>query len=187
MYITNQKPNIGQQHGIIGVFPCLETAGQALDQLVFSGFPLAQLFLIGNRHLPIDQFPGMPQVRDVLHQVPLCDLIKNRGRFGQLMKGWIAGSIAGGLLSLGLALLPGVGVAVLGAELSTLLLSGMVFAAAGGLLGAFVSLGITENQAKQYTTQISRGNYLLIVVGTRTDIFRAEHILHAKGIHQQSH
>jgi hypothetical protein len=76
---------------------------------------------------------------------------------------------------------------VVGVELAAILLSGGAFAAAGGLVGALVSLGITENEAKQYALQISKGNYLLIVAGTRADIFRAEHILHTRGIHHQSH
>lgn len=187
MCFLNQKTSVGRQRGIIGVFPCLEAAGQALDQLVFSGFPLAQVFLVGNHDLNAEQSLGVSQARELLHQVPLHDITRNRGGFRQaLLKGSLAGSLGGVLLGLGLALLSGAGAAVVGVELAAVLLSGCAFAATGGLVGALVSLGITENEAKQYAIQISKGNYLLIVAGTRADIFRAEHILHARGIHQQS-
>jgi len=53
-----------QQRQVIGTFSSREAAGQALDYLVFSGFPLAQVFLLGqgcqerenSLNLPSDSF-----------------------------------------------------------------------------------------------------------------------------------
>jgi len=53
-----------QQRQVLGTFSSREEAGEALDCLVFSGFPLAQVFLLGqgsqkwqnSLNLPSDSF-----------------------------------------------------------------------------------------------------------------------------------
>jgi hypothetical protein len=174
----------GQQKGVIGVFPCREAAGQALDQLVLSGFPLAQLFLVGENSTYGRRVPEIAQIRELLHQAPVDDITGTKDDFFQTIKGGIAGGVAGLLLSLGLAVLPGVGPMIFGFTIASVLLSSAAFSMVGGLLGALISLGAVRKKAKDYATQISRGNYLLIVIGTRADILRAEHILHKQGIRQ---
>lgn len=41
------KEILDQHRQVVGVFSERETAGQALDRLVLSGFPIAQAFLVG--------------------------------------------------------------------------------------------------------------------------------------------
>jgi ribose/xylose/arabinose/galactoside ABC-type transport system permease subunit len=66
---------------------------------------------------------------------------------------------------------------MLSSAIAFTLLSGGVYTAAGGLIGAFIGLGLTEEQAKAYSQQVARGSILLIVEGTPQEIVRARHLL----------
>ncbi len=179
MYDIDRKTLLNQQRGVIGVFSCRESAGQALDRLVFAGFPLSQLFLIGESSFFGSTSPRASQVKELLHQVPVSDITGTPGGLVRaLISGGGLGSFGGLLLGLGLTMVPGVGLLLGGSAIASTLVSLSVGAALGGLIGALVNLGSVENQARECATQISRGNYLLIVAGTKADIFRAERILY---------
>ncbi len=188
MYDIDRKTLLHQQRGVIGVFSCREAAGQALDQLVFAGFPLSQLFLIGESSFFGSTSPSFgstspraSQVKELLHQVPVSDITGTPGGLVRaLISGGGVGSFGGLLLGLGLTMVPGVGLLLGGSAIASTLVSLSVGAALGGLIGTLVNLGSVENQARECATQISRGNYLLIVAGTKADIFRAEHTLHTR-------
>lgn len=158
-----------QHRAVIGIFSSREAAGPALDQLIFSGFPIAQVFLIG---------------RDSQHPNS-SDLAPNSfgtitGTTTGLKKGMILGNLAGGttgiLLGAGLIALPGVGPLVLSSAIVFVLLCGGICTAAGGLTGSLIGLGLTSNQAREYSQQVSKGSFLLIVEGTGHDIDRAQQI-----------
>ena len=55
-------------------------------------------------------------------------------------------------------------------------------AAAGGLAGALVGLGIPEKNAKVYNDRINRGDYLVIVDGTDAEVHRAEEIFRRRHV-----
>ncbi|TVQ50962.1 MAG: hypothetical protein EA366_16130 [Spirulina sp. DLM2.Bin59] len=61
---------------------------------------------------------------------------------------------------------------------------GAIGAATGGLVGGLVGLGIPEDRAKVYNEHLSRGEYLVIVDGTKSDIARAVTILKKRDIHE---
>lgn len=175
----------------IAVLPSLEAIGQAIDQLVLSGFPLAQIFLIGK-----DTRPFAWVRKDVLDTVPIKELLHQAtidtvtGSSTTLKRGTLAGNFTGGvaglLLCLGLLVVPGVGEAVLGSAIIYLFSTIGMGTLAGGAIGAWVGRGITAQQTKNYAAQVDQGNYLLIISGTETEIFRAEHILYVRGIQSQS-
>ena len=154
---------------MIGTFPSREAAGQALDQLILSGFPVAQVFLIGHdlKH---------PNSSD-----PSNSFGTVIGTATGLKKGMILGNLVGGttglLLGAGLIALPGVGQLMLSSAIAFVLLSGGICTAAGGLTGALIGLGLTSEQAREYSQQVSRGSFLLVVEGTGQDIDRARHLL----------
>lgn len=155
---------------VIGTFPSREAAGQALDQLILSGFPVAQVFLLGNdlKHPNSSDFPS-----DTFGTVT--------GTATGFKKGMVLGNLIGGtsglLLGAGLVALPGVGQLMLSSAIAFVLLSGGICTAAGGLTGALIGLGLTSQQAKAYSQQVSRGSLLLVVEGTARDIDRARYLL----------
>ncbi len=160
-----------QQREVLGTFPNREAAGEALDYLVFSGFPLAQVFLLGQScdkeqnylNLPSESFGAIA------------------GTVTGLKKGMFLGNLLGGttglMLGMGLLALPGVGQLMLSGAIGFTLLSGCICTAAGGLAGALIGLGLTSEQVKTYQRQISQGSILLIVEGSGHEVDRAKYLL----------
>jgi len=155
---------------VIGTFPSRESAGLALDQLIFSGFPVAQVFLLGH-----DLKPQNPS------DLPSSSFGTVTGTATGLKKGMILGNLLGGttglLLGVGLLALPGVGQLMLSSAIAFVFLSGGICTAAGGLTGALIGLGLTSEQAKKYSQQVSQGSFLLVVEGTEQNIDRARNLL----------
>lgn len=155
---------------VIAEFSSREAAGQALDHLIFSGFPLAQVFLL-DRRLDLPTSPELPSG----HFQAIT------GTATGLKKGMVLGNLIGGtsglLLGAGLIALPGVGQLVLSSAIAFVLLSGGVCTAAGGLTGALIGLGVTSEQAKAQSQQVSQGSLLLVVEGTTRQIEQARNLL----------
>ncbi|NJK68801.1 MAG: hypothetical protein HC789_12460 [Microcoleus sp. CSU_2_2] len=160
-----------QQRQILGTFPSREAAGEALDYLVFSGFPLARVFLLGH---------GCEEQENALN-LPSESLGAIAGTTTGLKKGMFLGNLLGGatglILGAGLLALPGVGQVMLSGAIGFTLLSGGICTTAGGLIGALIGLGLTSEQAKAYQQQIARGSVLLIVEGTGEEVDRAKYLL----------
>ncbi|WP_293125466.1 hypothetical protein [Microcoleus sp. bin38.metabat.b11b12b14.051] len=159
-----------QQRQILGTFPSREAAGKALDYLVFSGFPLARVFLLGE---------GCEKRENSLN-LPPESLGAIAGTATGLKKGMLLGNLFGGatglILGAGLLALPGVGQVMLSGAIGFTLLSGGICTAAGGLAGALIGLGLTSEQAKAYQQQISQGSVLLIVEGSGQEVDRAKYL-----------
>ena len=155
---------------VIGTFPSRAAAGKALDRLIFSGFPIAQVFLLGHDRAQPNSSDLAPNYFGTV-----------TGTATGLKKGMLLGNLAGGttglLLGLGLIALPGVGQLVLSSAIAFVLLSGGICTAAGGLTGALIGLGLTSEQAKKYSQQVSKGSFLVVVEGTDRDIDRARFLL----------
>jgi len=152
---------------VIGIFPSRETAGQAIDHLIFTGFPVAQVFLMG-------------------HDLNSSTLISNSfsaitGTATGLKRGMFLGNLIGGttglLLGIGLIALPGVGQLMLSSAIAFVVLSGGVCTVAGGLAGALIGLGLTSEQAKEYSKKVARGSFLLVIEGTGQNIERARYLV----------
>ncbi len=181
---------INQYSRAIAILPSLEAIGQAVDQLVFSGFPLAQIFLVGkDPQVTIREDAnriGKVSVKELLHEANLDTITGSTTTLKRgVMVGNLTGGITGLLVGIGLLTVPGVGEIVLASAFLYLLSTVGIGTLTGGALGALVGQGITERLAKSYTDQVAQGNYLLIVSGSESDIFRAEQILYIQGI--QSH
>jgi hypothetical protein len=161
---------LAHHRSAIATFSTREAAWQALDRLVLSGFPLAQVFLLDRGSKSSDSSAFTP--------VPFSTIT---GTATGLKKGMVLGNLVGGtsglLLGAGLLALPGVGQIVLSSAIAFMLLSGGVCTAAGGLMGASIGLGLTSAQAKAHSQQVAEGNLLLIIEGTSGDIERARHLL----------
>ncbi len=176
---------LNQTSRVVGTFPTIETAGKGLDQLVLAGFPLANVFLVGKNLADCHQ-----NGKNIQGGVQLVDYAQAGAIAGTalgLTKGLVAGNLAGGitgiLLGLGMMTLPGAGQIAFTSAVVFTLISGGVCTAAGGVIGALIGLGLTENQAREFSNQVKQGNYLLVVTGTVQEIESAERILSAQRIH----
>jgi len=79
--------------------------------------------------------------------------------------GVAAGAGAGALWALGIAahLLPGIGPVVAGGILVSLLSSAAGTAAVGGLVGALIGLGVPEDEARYYESEVTAGRTIVSV------------------------
>lgn len=155
-----------QQRRVIATFSNLEAAGEALDRLILSGFPIAQTFLVGQNSNRSENPASLP--------FPASDFGTITGTATGLKKGLILGNLLGGasglLLGTGLLALPGVGQVALSTAIVFTLLSGGICTATGGLIGGLISLGLSAEEAKKYSRLVANGNVLLLIEGTVQDI-----------------
>lgn len=179
---------VSNQHSrVIGIFPNGEVAGQAFDQLVFSGFPLEKVFLVGKDLVLNEQSADAEMLCELVKGMHASAIAPSEAPQGiaktvsGLTKGLIVGNLSGGLIGLllgvGVLVLPGLGEVALGSAIAFTLLGGSIGTALGGAIGVLMDLGMTEKQARSYSERILRGDYLLIVNGTDDDIQRAELLL----------
>jgi hypothetical protein len=97
--------------------------------------------------------------------------------------GGVLGAVAASLVALGIVAIPGLGLVAAGPILAALAGLG-AGAAAGGLTGALIGLGMPEHEAKFYNEEIQQGG---ILVGVYTHSDRADQarkILDAAGAEQ---
>ncbi len=156
---------LNQKRDVIGIYPSGDTAAKAFDHLILSGFSLNKVFLVGQN--------GTQRLQSQRGEIT--------GTATGLKKGLFLGNILGGttglLLGLGILALPGVGQVALVNAIAFTLLSGGVCTAAGGIIGVLIGLGLTSTQATQYAQRVSLGQFLLILEGTKEEIFRAQQLL----------
>ena len=177
--IKSRVKRMAVQHSrVIGVFPDREAAGQALDQLVLSGFLLKQVFLVGKDLALNEQFVDALTMSALINQVR-ADAIS--GIATGLRNGFAIGKVSGGfiglLLGLGILALLGVNQIALTPAVGFTLICGGICTAVGGIIGALIGLRITKKQVREYGERIARGDYLLIVKGTKDEIEQAKRIL----------
>ena len=171
---------LGQHRQVLGVFSNRELAAKSFDRLILSGFPVAKVFWVGREDLLTsdgeDQNAAYQRKLNAQMQVGAIT-----GTATGLKKGLVMGNILGGttglLLGLGMLALPGVGQVVLSSAIVFTLLSGGVCTAAGGIIGALIGLGLTAEQVKKCSHQVSEGCILLVVDGTDKEIAHAQKIL----------
>lgn len=90
--------------------------------------------------------------------------------------GAVVGLGTGALWGLGIVagVLPGIGPVIAGGTLAAILASAGVGAAAAGVAGAFIGLGISDEDAEYYENQFKAGRIVVTVqAGNRPDIARA--------------
>jgi hypothetical protein len=169
---------LSQDRQVVGIFSSRKMAGVALDQIVLSGFPLAQVFLLGKDGSDSSQISSIEKLSPTNFPNHWG---KITGTATGLKKGMALGNLVGGttglLLGVGLIALPGVGQLMLSSAIAFMILSGGICTVAGGLVGALIGLGMTSEQAKVYSQKVLAGSFLLIVEGTTAEIERARYLL----------
>lgn len=165
----------------IGVFTSRRETEQALIALRDAGFNMDHVSVIARDADRQDDIAGVDVKDNVGNQ---SDLGATKGA----LSGGTAGGLTGLLVGLGLVAIPGIGPIMLAGAgataLATTLAGTAIGAAAGGLLGAMIGLGIPEEQAKNYSDRIARGEYVVMLKGSDEELARAQSVLSSRGIQE---
>lgn len=94
--------------------------------------------------------------------------------------GGVLGAVAAGLVALGIIVIPGLALVAAGPVIAVLAGVG-AGAAAGGVTGALIGLGLPEHEAKFYTQGIEQGGILVGVYAHDDRLEQARKILEAGG------
>ncbi|MBD2196453.1 histidine kinase [Calothrix anomala FACHB-343] len=180
--------NVRAHRRAIGVFAHRRDAEAALTELRDAGFPMNRVSLIA-KNTDGDRIAGVNT-----HTNTGIDRNVDRGNKADegakagAATGAALGGLGGLLVGLGALAIPGVGPVIAGGAaataLATAVTGGAIGAAAGGITGGLVGLGIPENRAKVYSDRFNRGDYIVIVDGTESEIHQAETILKRRGIEE---
>lgn len=145
-----------------------ETAVRALQQ---SGFDMRKLSIVGSDYHFEEHVVGYYNTGDRM---------LSWGKSGAFWGG-VWGLLFGGAFFL----IPGIGPILMAGPIIAALVSaleGAVFVGGLGVLGgALASIGVPDNEAVMYETQIAAGKFLLIVNGTPDEMTRAEGLLSLNG------
>jgi hypothetical protein len=155
------------EHSVVGVYETLGEAENAVRSLGDGGFPIQQVSIIA-QHLEDD--------RRVHGYVTSCDVAKSSAATGA----WVGG-IFGLLVGAAFLWVPGVGPLVVAGSLAAVLLGGaegaVAGAAASGLLGWLIGLGISREKILKYEEAVRAGKYLVVAHGTPEAVTTAQEIL----------
>jgi hypothetical protein len=143
-----------ERETIVGVFEDRTAAIRAVSDLRAAGFTDREIGVIARRgetevHTgPADEPPGTGSMWDT-----------------GAATGAAAGAGIGILWALGIAagILPGIGPVVAGGILGSVLASAAGGAVVGGILGALIGLGVPEDEARYYESEVHSGRTLVAV------------------------
>lgn len=138
------------------VFDDYNTAEDVVDDLEDAGFAHDQISIVGRKGEHEDAGDGAATGATL---------------------GGVAGAGAGLLASLGLIAIPGIGPLVAAGVLATTLAGAATGAVAGGLLGALVEYGVSEEEAPVYAETVRRGGTLVSVRADESKADQAEVIM----------
>ena len=153
---------------VTGIFKTRSSAERAVDGLVSNGFSRDDISLLMS-----DMTRGREFGVQMATKAP-------EGAAAGATVGGVLGAIAAGLVALGTIVVPGLGLLAAGPAVAVLAGLG-AGAAAGGLTGALIGLGIPEHEAKFYNDVIEGGGILLGVYAHDDKKDLARKILDAAG------
>ena len=155
-------------HLVSGLFPSRVSAENAVDHLVQAGFPETDISLLMS-----DTTRGREFIVQKGTKAP------EAAATGATIGG-VIGAIAAGLAAVGTLVVPGLSLVAAGPIVAAL--SGLgAGAAAGGLTGALVGMGIPEHEAKFAHKEIEKGGILVGVYTHDDRSKRAKEILDSAG------
>ncbi|MCU0535438.1 MAG: hypothetical protein MUD14_16235 [Hydrococcus sp. Prado102] len=166
---------ISNQHGsAIDIFSNREEAGRALDRIVFSGFPIAKVFLVSEDWIDVKGH-SYTWMRELVDKARAGEIT---GTPVELKKGLIMGFAIGGAMGLLLGLiilaLPGLEKSILTSAISFILLISVIWAAIGGIIGSLIGIILSTQRSQEIARRVSKGELLLVVEGTDSEITSAK-------------
>jgi hypothetical protein len=153
---------------VAGLFNNRSSAERAVENLVDAGFSRDDISLLMS-----DATRGREFALQMATKAP-------EGAAAGATIGGVLGAVAAGLVALGIIVVPGLALVAAGPIVATLAGLG-AGAAAGGLTGALIGLGIPEHEAKFYHEGIERGGILVGVYSHDDRAGQARKILEASG------
>ncbi|WP_411342508.1 general stress protein [Paenibacillus sp. WLX1005] len=163
----NRNDNLQDEtRKIVGVFVNEEEASQAIRDLKDEGFSSDDISIVGKNR------------RDLRELSEETGTKAPEGLATGAATGGVIGGVAGLLAGLGIAAIPIFGPIMAAGPIAVALTGAAAGAGAGGLVGGLIGLGIPEEEAKEYETNINEGNILVMVdsaAGNRGriyDVFR---------------
>lgn len=164
---------------VIGIYPTATQAEVGVDMLITKGFKSAGISVLLPEH-PNNQ----PETQGAQVAARLAPQTTKTGSASAV--GATAGGALGGALALlvgaGALAIPGVGPFIAAGPLMAGLAGLGVGGALGGLGGALVGMGLAEDEAKRYLSQIQTGHTLLVVqCDTPAEVLKAKDILAVSG------
>ena len=155
---------------VFGIYPTSAQAERAVDELVRSGFPSADVSVL------LQDYRG---TRDFAHQK---DTKAPEGTTTGVAAGGVLGGTLGVLAGIGAIAIPGLGPFIAAGPIMAGLAGLGAGGAVGGAIGALVGMGIPEYEAKRYEGRLKNGGVLLSVhCDTSNEIDRAKQILKGTG------
>jgi len=153
---------------ITGIFTSRARAEQAVDELMRSGFAPEDVSLLMSESTQGREFAVKRSTK------------APEGAATGATIGGVLGAVAAGLAAVGTITVPGLALVAAGPVVAALAGLG-VGAAAGGLTGALLGLGIPEHEAKFYAKEIEKGGILVGVYAHSDRVDTARDILNAAG------
>jgi hypothetical protein len=181
--LNAEKFMISNQHGsAIGIFSTREEAGCALDRIVFSGFPIAKVFLVSEDWIDVKGH-NYTWMRELVDKARAGEIT---GTPAEMKKGLIVGFASGGaiglLLGLTILALPGLEQSILTSAISFILLISVIWAAIGGVIGSLIGIILSTQRSQEIARRVSKGELLLVVEGTDSEITSAKRIVKTQGL-----
>jgi hypothetical protein len=162
---------MSQESSVVGVYPSVDVAEEAVRQLGQEGFPIQHVSIIAT---------NLGSEKKVHGFVTSCDVAKSAARTGA----WVGG-IFGLLVGAAFIWVPGVGPLVVAGSLASALLGGVEGATAGaalsGVLGWLTSLGISRQHILKYEESLKAGQCLVVAHGSPEEARKARDILTRTG------
>ena len=155
---------------VFGIYATSAQAERAVDELVRTGFPSADISVL------LQDYRG---TRDFAHQK---DTKAPEGTTTGATAGGILGGTLGVLAGIGAIAIPGLGPFIAAGPIMAGLAGLGAGGAVGGIIGALVGMGIPEYEAKRFEGRLKSGGVLLSVhCDTSNEIDRAKEILKQTG------
>jgi len=135
---------------ILGIFFDRGTAEKAIDELHHAGFSDHDIGMLtrGGEVVEARTATGIQETNAA------------EGAVAGALAGGTVGAVTGALASL---LIPGLGPVITGGLLTVVLASTAAGAAGGSLIGPFIALGLSEDEARYYERQFSAGRTILAI------------------------
>ncbi len=145
---------------VVGVFDDPGDAERALDALKAAGFRPEDVGVVAR------------DTREIGRGETSAPAEESGNPTGGLLAGGMIGGVAGWLIGIGALAIPGLGPIMAAGALATTLGGAALGAAAGGLIGALVAMGIPEEEARGYEASVRGGSVLLTVTVNREEQVR---------------
>jgi hypothetical protein len=163
-YMTDKKT------AVFGLYPSVEQAERAVDEIVRAGFSDADVSVLLADNQSTKAFAHEKQTK------------APEGTTAGVAAGGTIGGALGLLAGIGALAIPGVGPLIAAGPIVGALAGLGVGGTVGGLVGALVGMGIPEYEAKRYEGRLKEGGVLLSVhCDTSDEITRAKDILKRTG------